>query len=279
MNEFKRFFEMGNKSEMNKALTEGAIEMKNNIPFCKKCGDKLLKSSTDGLVTYFVRCEKCDTVVKEREKEAEATEQAKNQAEIKKAKEICFIGKKAMEQTFENDDKTNEQASQKLRLNYVVNFKRYKERGFGVTLYGNSGTGKTYLARAVLHKLIENGYKAKEIKILKAYNDVCHSGREKEAFIEELTRKDVIFIDDLGTERNNDAMKEFVYNIIDTLYENQIPIICTTNVDMKNISMLDAIDARIYSRIYGSSMIIEINAKNKRLDDLKDLITLWNANE
>lgn len=242
--------------------------------YCKKCNSLLTHPAGLNGLSIFGVCNKCNDV----------GEQAKEQEEqrrkkIAKAKNNCGFSQRAMNQTFSNDDNSNAELSNKLQNNYIKNFATYKRKGTGVLLYGGTGTGKTFLANAVLHKLIENGYKAKAIKIMRHFNGFI-TAKYKQEYIDELLNYDIVFIDDLGAERNSDSMIEFVYNIIDTLYEAEIPIICTTNFSLKVFQEADTSTncGRIYSRILGSCIPLEVNKKNKRNDDLKAISVVWNEN-
>ena len=152
--------------------------------------------------------------------ETERKEQEQKQKEIQKAKKECFSSKVGFESTFENDDLSNKEITDKLLNNYIKHFDTYSKKGTGILFYGGTGTGKTFFARAVLHRLIEQGKRAKEIKLIEAFH--CNStGEQKRQFITDLTYKDIVLIDDLGTERNNDTMIEFVYWLVEKLHDNK----------------------------------------------------------
>lgn len=272
-----------NQNVFEQTMREGKCLIdENGNAKCAKCG-KLLESGT-GAFRTFIKCTKCDESVieatrriNEEKKEAEARKQAHK---INEAKKACFEGERAFEQTFANDNLVNREISEKLQNNYVAHFDKYKSEGCGLLLYGGIGTGKTYLARAVLHALIEKGYKAKEIQISKVYNSICANGEKRETFLNELCTNHVVFIDDLGTERTNEGMSEFVYSIINSLYEYKIPIICTTNLALAKFSKpdLDTNTGRVYSRILGASIPLEINKINIRNNNCKALFAEWKAN-
>lgn len=267
---------LGNSKEMQDAINEGSVVMKDEKPYCAKCGDLLINEKN--AFGYFFRCQKCDPVILKQKQEAEEIAKKELQKSIDNAKRECFSNsKKALTQTFENDTLCNSKESKRLKA-YIEHFSTLRHRGTGVLIFGGSGTGKTFLARATLHALIERNYRAKEIKIIKAYNSVCYNGEKREDFINNLLHYNVVLIDDIGTERNNENMIEFVYDIIDTLYENKIPVIYTTNLAFSTFTNADKETnlGRIYDRIKGSTIPLEINNKNMRTEELKETITLWN---
>lgn len=252
----------------------------NGVAKCAKCG-KILESGSGAFLT-FIKCVQCDESVQEvtraQEEAKRKQEEAKRTRATNEARKACFEGERAFAQTFENDDATNGEISEKLKNRYIAKFAEFKKKGGGLLFYGGIGTGKTYLARAVLNALIDKGYKAKEIQISRVYNAVCADGERKEAFLNDICKYDIVLIDDLGVERSNEAMSEFVYSLINTLYEHKTPIVCTTNLAIShfNAPNLDTNTGRIYSRICGTCLAIEVNKANKRTNELKTLIAEWN---
>lgn len=251
--------------------------LKDGLYYCGVCNEPkqtfvtLPGTSENKIVPVACECSK---------KEENELKQKENNQKIKKEKEECFSGVRAFSQTFENDDQTNKDISNKLKENYVLNFEQYRKKGIGVLLCGGTGTGKTFLARATGHALIEKGYRGKEINLSVVYSDTCYSAEKKAEFLKELLLKHFIIIDDLGTERQSEAINEFVYIVINTLYEHQIPVIYTSNIALNQFKNPngDTSIARIFSRIYGSTLNFEVNNGNKRLDDLRKIHSLWTDN-
>ena len=81
---------------------------------------------------------------------------------------------------------------------------------------------------------------------------LIQNGDEKEAdIISRLNSAKLVIFDDLGAERNTDYALEKIYNIIDSRYQRELPIIFTTNLtitEMKNET--DNRYKRIYDRVF-----------------------------
>ena len=227
--------------------------------YCKKCNTLLtLKKG----MFYIVRqCVDCDAF-KEDGETFEKLEEWKRQQKIKNRKKQCFFTKRAMESTFEKGNLNSEGIFDVLK--YCQNFKEYKKRGMGLLLYGGVGVGKTYLANAVAHRLIEQDFTCLSTNFSRLYDEASEY-RNKQLYIDSLVKYQMIVIDDLGAERKSPQMLDFAYKVIDTLYGNVIPVIYTTNLSpsaMKSNSISSDSDlSRIYSRVINTTVQIEIKRK------------------
>lgn len=107
----------------------------------------------------------------------------------------------------------------------------------GLWLYGPSGTGKTYLAVALLNKAALAGKTVAyvnltdlAIKTQSGFNAGYQSEREQDTGIEEVRKADYLLIDDIGSERPTPWFKENVLlPIIDFRYKSQKTTIFTSN--------------------------------------------------
>lgn len=227
--------------------------------YCKKCNACLTMQIRN---FYFVRqCVECDGFKSVRQ-ELKDIEESKRQDKIKEMKKQCFPTKKAMESTFKAGN-TNSLGTYDV-IKYCNRFAEYRRDGMGLLLYGDVGVGKTYLANAVAHKLIESGYRCLSTNFSRLYDESC-TQRNKQGYIDDLRKYHLIVIDDLGTERKSPVMLDFAYKVVNTLYENEIPVVFTTNLSistMKNQATgIDSDLCRIYSRIINTTIPIEIKCR------------------
>ncbi len=75
----------------------------------------------------------------------------------------------------------------------------------------------------------------------------------------------LLIIDDLGVERNSEFAREQVFNIIDSRYRNQLPMIVTTNLTVDELkNPADLARERIYDRVLERCMAIRVNDQNIR---------------
>ena len=78
--------------------------------------------------------------------------------------------------------------------------------------------------------------------------ELIQGGEEKETdILARLNSAKLVIFDDLGAERNTDYALEKIYNIVDSRYRRQKPMIFTTNLTVAE--MQEETDIR-YSRIY-----------------------------
>ena len=58
---------------------------------------------------------------------------------------------------------------------------------------------------------------------------------DRNAYINSFNSFPLLIIDDLGVERNSEFAREQVFNIIDSRYRSQLPMIVTTNLTMDEL--------------------------------------------
>ena len=126
------------------------------------------------------------------------------------------------------------------------NLKKYSERlvnGIekkGLILIGNNGVGKTHLACSIANKLIENGIPViygtliNLLAELRNSYDIDKNISEMEIF-KLYENVDLLIIDDLGKEKPSEWGLEKLFTIINSRYENNLPVIITTNYNQKSL--------------------------------------------
>jgi len=135
----------------------------------------------------------------------------------------------------------------------------------GLLLWGNVGTGKTFFAACIANYLINLGVPVLMTNFIKLTNALTGFDEDKNAYIRSLNNYKLLIIDDLGAERQSDYMLEQVYNIIDSRYKNQQPIIITTNLSLSEIKNPSDIKySRIYSRILEMCVPIKFDGADRR---------------
>lgn len=265
---------IGNIDTINELISKGEIyEKEDGLLYCSKC-DRKVSQRAFPVGTYILsKCAECSGVSFDN-----ATEKAwKFRHDVAERKKDCFSDKRSLDNTFEKDNGSNKTASAVIVENYLKNFDEYRENGKGLLLWGASGTGKTFYADAILHRLIEIGYKAKKYNLPKQIS-VFRNKQYTEDTISELKKYNVVCIDDLGAEKETSSMIEFVYSVINELYAQKIPVIFTTNLKYEEMKKCPADKGlgRIYSRVVGSCFPIEVNKTNQRIEEIKGVAPVWN---
>ena len=211
-----------------------------------------------------VRCI-CDCMVKEEE----ALKERERQQELDRQRRLCFCGTNMADWTFANDDRQNPKISDAM-FRYVENFAEFRQEGKGLLLYGTVGTGKTYYAAAIANALIDKGFNVTMTNFAWLSNQIQETW-EKNAVIEDLNRKDLVILDDLGAERRSEYMQEMVFNIIDSRYRSGLPFIVTTNLTAEEIKKPQEVSfSRIYDRILERCFPVEITGHSRRRQSVKE---------
>jgi DNA replication protein DnaC len=114
------------------------------------------------------------------------------------------------------------------------------ERGTGIYLFGNKGTGKSRLTACMGNELMNNHYTVLYTNFSEISKKIIGS---KEDFIKQLATIDFLFIDDFGTEKvtkgNEDIwLQEKVFEVINKRYIENKPIIFTSNYSLTTLKRL-----------------------------------------
>lgn len=170
--------------------------------------------------------------------------------------------------TFQNYDRSNNNKA----FNQAVDFVKDFPNNPGLLLIGGVGVGKTHLAAAIansLNKMLYNTYFGNVIDIMafvKSTYNKSSSLTEIEA-INIMTKEiDLLVIDDLGKESNTDHNLALLYTIINKLYENEKPIIITTNYGAQDLNnKLGERGHAIVSRISAMCKPVVLSGKDWRI--------------
>ncbi len=232
---------------------------------CDKCGEDLCHTvSFCGNDFQFYRQCRC------KREEEELYQRRKKLEEIKAGQEYCFGKSRAVEYTFDVDDKKMKNVSEASRR-YAEKFDEMAEKNIGILFHGPVGSGKSFYAACIANKLIERGKWPIMTNFASVVNRLQESFIGREDYLKRLARVPLLIIDDFGIERSTEYMQEQVYNVIDTRYNAKKPLIITTNIPLEKITNPDAIGyERTFDRILEMCHPIKIETESRRREKAKE---------
>lgn len=190
----------------------------------------------------------CDCEVAKENAEKRLKEDQDAMEKVMRLRNASLMDAKFKGATFDNFSvtKSNER-NLKLCKRYATAFDTMLVKNQGLILWGNVGTGKSFAAACIANYLLDRGVPVIMTSLVKLL-ELIQGGEEKETdILARLNSAKLVIFDDLGAERNTDYALEKIYNIVDSRYRRQKPMIFTTNLTVAE--MQEETDIR-YSRIY-----------------------------
>ena len=171
--------------------------------------------------------------------------------------------------TFSNDDGGNSKIIGIARK-YVDNFNVMRSQGTGLLLYGNVGCGKSFAAACIANALIDRGTPCMMTNFSRIINRLQESFEGRQKYIDNLSRFDLLVIDDMAVERNSEYVWENIMNIVDSRYRSGLPLIVTTNLTIGELAdPSDIRRQRVYSRLKEMCVPIEVTGADRRTSKME----------
>lgn len=209
----------------------------------------------------------CDCKQAERDVEDAMREAKRKAEEIKSLKRAGFRDRRLLEYTFANDKGYNPEIAMAKR--YVELFPDMEARGMGLLLWGNVGTGKTFIAACIANALMEQRIPVYMTNFSRIMNHMMGMvGPDRNAYLDELNRYRLLVIDDLGVEHDSSFAVEQVFSVIDSRCQSGKPMLITTNLSIDQLrSPRDIAHARIFDRVLAHCCPVRINNTQIRQRD------------
>ena len=233
--------------------------------YCKTCKERIDGKAIPILDKPMIIRTACKCV-RDRQEQEKQREKLLKQDRLRKN---CFISKNQIAYTFENADEGTDKEIIKKSKNYVKHFEEMRKDNVGLLLYGNVGSGKTYIACSIANAIItEYSYTVKMRNFAQILNDLQKGGfnLDRNEYIEQITNATLLILDDFGIERNTEYALEQIYNVINARYLKARPTIITTNLNFKDIEkeQEDIMLGRIYSRIIEMCLPLRVTGFDRR---------------
>jgi DNA replication protein DnaC len=251
------------------------IQEKENQPMppttaCKRCG-KPAEPKFIALLGWRQQehCDACQKIISD-----ELDKKAKEDA--RKNKTAALMGQSGldkellMKMAFDSYDPQYRGKAFEIAKHYAESFS--VETARGLLFYGRAGSGKTHLACSVARYLIEQKLiGVKFVRIVDLLCDIRKTFDENESYrteneselIRKYTRVPLLILDDLGSEKTTDWVRQILYQIIDERWLEQMPIIITSNLTLDDLE--GRLEERITSRIAGMCQRVEMRDHDYRI--------------
>lgn len=265
--------------EQNDVLTEHMIAQMNpeeefirdNDIYCKKCGGRRTRFGFTQKI--WIKC-KCQ--MEQWEKENQASKNLERKRYLEQLRRDSLLGDEYKNATFDKTDvySDNFAAIYARCEKFCANCEKVLEKGHGIYLFGDKGTGKTHLTACIANELLNKGrpviYTSMG-EISKTIRSNFGSKEMNEAqFMQRLRDVEFLIIDDFGTERvaKDDGdlwLQEKVFEVVNSRYNNRKPMIFTSNYSLQEMVKERGLSGKTADRIREKCVGMELRGKSYRL--------------
>ena len=250
------------------AQQEGDYRDADGLLMCGKCHTpKQVRQPFLGNVKVLACACKC--VVANNRREADAKRKRDRMQYLDGMRRTGFPDAEMRKWTFQQDDGGNSKIIE-IAHKYVDNFNVMRSQGTGLLLYGNVGCGKSFAAACIANALIDRGTPCMMTNFSRIINRLQESFDGRQKYIDNLSRFDLLVIDDMAVERNSEYVWENIMNIVDSRYRSGLPLIVTTNLTIGELAdPADIRRQRVYSRLKEMCVPIEVTGADRRTSKME----------
>ena len=274
MEAIKKLMEANLQSSSKIEVQEDEYE-KEDVIYCKSCNTPRT-TVVDVLGNKrVVRCI-CKCQAEKRDREQKIQEEVEKQMRIKKLQEASLLSERYKNVTFDNcitgENESFDIAFKRCKR-YCENSDEIINKGYGIYIYGDKGTGKTHLTSCMANELIKQ-YKqvlfTNFFEISKSIRSTFKGKGNEIDLINKIANVDFLFIDDLGTEKvtkegEDTWLQDKIFEVINKRYNNMKPTIFTSNYSLQQLvqdrGLLDKTVDRILEM---STVILKIEGRSNR---------------
>ena len=230
--------------------------------YCGKCHTpvqcRITFEGRERIMPCVCKCQK-----EERERQEQRMKEEEQLLYVRRLKAAGIQERHLQDWTFASATDT---PSVQMAKRYTENWKKVKAENLGLLLWGDVGTGKSFLAACIANELLEKGVPVLMTNFSKILNQMgAMYSDERYRYIASFNRFSLLIIDDLGIERNTEYALEQVYAVIDERYKAGLPLIITTNLTISQLrNPEDVAHARIYSRVLEMCTPVHVPGHDRR---------------
>ena len=246
------------------SLREDEYLNEDNLIYCSKCKTPRQKRLEVAGTKMEPRC-MCACQTADYDKREQERKHREFLDMVERNRSVGLPDPELRKHTFENDLGYNAKQIA-IAKQYVQHWEEFLASSTGLLLWGNVGTGKSYIAGCIANALLDKGVPVIMTNFARLLNKLTdmYSG-DRNAYIDSFKKYQLMIIDDLGMERDSEFAREQVFSVIDSRYRSQLPMIVTTNLSLEELKdTTDLSKARIYDRVMERCLPIKVNEQNIR---------------
>jgi len=260
---------------------ESIIKQKESEPAppataCKQCGGE----AKPKFITMLgwrrqEHCAPCAEVLRKEQEQREAEKQKADR--ISKLLDNSGIMRgKLSRMTFEEFEKKHQGNAFDAAKKYAEEFGTDTKNG--LFFFGKAGAGKTHLAVSIARYVVEKKQIAVKfarvtdllLDIRQTYNtDEYYRTENEMALLRKYSSVPLLILDDLGTEKASEWARQILYQIVDSRWIDDKPLVITSNLTLRELA--ERFDDRISSRIGGACEIFEAQSHDYRIESKETL--------
>lgn len=194
------------------------------MAFCEKHGIDYEQNPHNIMGRTFLAgtCPECD---KEYEAQLEAQEERGRRIGYESLNKRCNIEPMYYDSTLDNFEAVTPEQTRALEYARAM----VKDKAGKLVLLGANGTGKTHLAVAVVRALEGSIFSMYEITTRIRASYVSGAEKTELEIVEELARRSMLAIDEIGRTKGSDAETNWLSYIIDKRHTRGLPLILISN--------------------------------------------------
>ncbi|MCR4442945.1 MAG: ATP-binding protein [Peptococcaceae bacterium] len=196
-------------------------------------------------------------------------EYRRSQQNITRLFESAQIPRRYLEKTFAAFEQELQPVAWKTACRYVERFSTIRN-GFKNSLWftGTKGTGKSHLAYAITNELLKQQYTVITVVVPDLLDMLRPKADKTKTLAEErmqaIRTADLVILDDLGAEKDSEWAAERIYLILNNRYNEQKPVVVTSNPLPDELEKISQQWERIVSRLHEMCYIITMDGPDYR---------------